>query len=192
MTGYLTGTRDDSGNYSLWIPDKEVQEIYEDDIIEWFKGSVKKDRDSADKFYNAAFDEDPVTMTRVLNRLLRKSVSVRDSFARKSIRENFYHGFILGLLTGYEGVDSNSENGDGYSDITITDDNRNTVIVFELKYSESGDSDSMKKSCMDALGQIESKHYDENLVLSGMYDKVVKYGLAFNMKRAMVMMNGAN
>ena len=104
MTGYLTGTRDDSGNYSLWIPDKEVQEIYEDDIIEWFKGSVKKDRDSADKFYNAAFDEDPVTMTRVLNRLLRKSVSVRDSFARKSIRENFYHGFILGLLTGYEGV----------------------------------------------------------------------------------------
>ncbi len=82
--------------------------------------------------------------------------------------------------------------GDGYSDITITDDNRNTVIVFELKYSESGDSDSMKKSCMDALGQIESKHYDEDLVLSGMYDKVVKYGLAFNMKRAMVMMNGAN
>jgi len=50
----------------------------------------------------------------------------------------------------------------------------------------------MKKSCMDALGQIESKHYDEDLVLSGMYDKVVKYGLAFNMKRAMVMMNGAN
>lgn len=187
MTGYLTGTRDDSGNYSLWIPNKEVQEIYEDDIIEWFKGSVKKDRDSADKFYNAAFAEDTETMTRVLNRLLRKSVSVRDSFARKSIRENFYHGFILGLLTGYEGVDSNSENGDGYSDITITDDNRNTVIVFELKYSESGDPDSMKKSCLDALQQIEAKHYDEDLILSGMYDKVIKYGLAFNLKRAMVL-----
>lgn len=67
MTGYLTGKSLGGGMYSLWIPNKEVQMIYEKNIITWFNDRVRRDTESGLTFYNAALSGDPVTMAKVLN-----------------------------------------------------------------------------------------------------------------------------
>lgn len=172
--------------FVLWIPNSEVRKIYADDIETWFTNRVKSDTESGKKFYDAALSGNPDEMTRILNLLLRKSVSIRDSFTKQSIRENSYHGFILGLLNEFDSIESNAENGDGYSDITITDDNDGKVVILELKYSDSGEMDDMIMSCDEALEQIEKKHYDEDFLFAGTYSKIMKYGISFNKKRALV------
>lgn len=186
LTGYLTGYKDNDDMFVLWIPNSEVRKIYADDIETWFTNRVKSDTESGKKFYDAALSGNPDEMTRILNLLLRKSVSIRDSFTKQSIREYFYHGFILGLLNEFDSIESNAENGDGYSDITITDDNDGKVVILELKYSDSGEMDDMIMSCDEALEQIEKKHYDEDFLFAGTYSKIMKYGISFNKKRALV------
>lgn len=184
-TGYLTGTRGSDNIYTLWIPNKEVRRIYEEDILKWFDNRVRKDTDSATKFYSACLSGDASAMNKVLNKLLRKSVSVRDTFSRKGMKENFYHGFILGLLSQFRDVQSNREGGNGFSDITIVNDKENVAAILELKYSEDESPAAMESVCDSALKQIEVKNYTEDLVLSG-YDPIYKYGIAFNKKRSFV------
>ncbi|MDY6325322.1 MAG: AAA family ATPase [Catonella sp.] len=184
-TGYLTGTRGADNIYTLWIPNKEVRQIYEDDILKWFDNRVRRDTESATKFYNACLNCEPAEMNKVLNKLLRKSVSVRDTFARKDLKENFYHGFILGLLSQFGDIQSNREGGNGFSDITIVNDKLNKAAILELKYSETEGLQAMEKVCDEALKQIDDKNYAEDLILSG-YDEIYKYGISFNKKRSFV------
>jgi hypothetical protein len=95
------------------------------------------------------------------------------------MKENFYHGILLGLL-GYKQdwkTKSNVESGEGYSDISILTPKR-VGIVIEVKYADDGD---LEKACMDALGQIEDKKYSAYLINEGM-KKVIKYGIAFYKK----------
>ena len=190
-TGYLTGTRGADNIYTLWIPNKEVCQIYEEDILKWFDNRVRRDTESATKFYNACLNGESAEMNKVLNKLLRKSVSVRDTFARKDLKENFYHGFILGLLSQFSDIQSNREGGNGFSDITIVNDKLNKAAILELKYSETEGLQTMEKVCDEALKQIEYKNYAEDLVLSG-YEPIYKYGLAFNKKRSYVKMEQQN
>ena len=51
-TGYLTQEgRAERGNYRLKIPNKEVKEVFIDQIQQWFEESVTKDEDRMSKFY---------------------------------------------------------------------------------------------------------------------------------------------
>lgn len=187
LTGYLTGFRESGeSNYSLWIPNREVQRIFEDDIQKWFVSYVKKDHASADEFYNSAFGENPNAMEDVLNALLFDSVSLRDIQSRKYLRENFYHVFILGLLTGFDGIDSNAESGNGYSDISMVNKRKKTAVIMELKYSDSDKEASMEAACQDALKQIDDMKYDLKYTKNGVFKKVIKYGISFYCKTAMV------
>ena len=186
-TGYLTGTRGTDNIYTLWIPNKEVRQIYEEDILKWFDDRVKRDTESATKFYYACLNGESAEMNKVLNKLLRKLVSVRDTFARKDLKENFYHGFILGLLSQFGDIQSNREGGNGFSDITIVNDKMNKAAILELKYSETEGMQAMETVCDEALKQIEDKNYAEDLILSG-YDSIYKYGISFNKKRSFVKM----
>ena len=71
---------------------------------------------------------------------MSKTVSIRDSFV-KSLRENFYHGLLIGIFGYRDGwkATSNKESGDGFSDILIeANENGSKIgIVIELKYSKT-------------------------------------------------------
>ena len=101
------------------------------------------------------------------------------------MKENFYHGMLLGLLQSQGSwiVRSNAETGVGYSDISIATPER-VGIVIELKYAEDG---NLEKSCTAALAQIEDKKYAEGLQRRGV-KKIIKYGIAFWEKDCMVAM----
>lgn len=75
---------------------------------------------------------------------------------RKERKENFYHGILLGILGAKESwaVASNSESGDGYSDIQIEIIDEEIGIIIEVKYADNGDLD---EACQRALDQIEKK-----------------------------------
>ena len=99
------------------------------------------------------------------------------------MKENFYHGLLLGLLQ-YEDswlIKSNAESGEGFSDILIETQSR-TGIVIEFKYAED---DDLEKWCIEALDQIERNHYEACLVEDGM-KSILKYGIAFYKKHCKV------
>ena len=99
------------------------------------------------------------------------------------MKENFYHGMLLGLLKsrGNWKIQSNAETGEGYSDISIQMPER-TGIVIELKYAYDG---NLEAACEAALNQIEERKYVAGLQRQGM-KKVIKYGIAFYEKECMV------
>ena len=119
----------------------------------------------------------------MLSDYLWDSISVRDTAVRRNMKENFYHGMLLGLLQNQDNwlVKSNAETGEGYSDISIQTQDR-TGIVIELKYADDG---NLEKACSEALMQIEEKKYAEGLRRRGM-KKIMKYGIAFWEKECMV------
>ena len=185
-TGYLTGTVEGASRiYNLYIPNLEVHDLFVDQISTWFESKVRRDTSSAEKFYNAAVTGDCAVMEKVLCRILGKSISIRDTFVSKDLRENFYHGFLLGLLQSYPEVYSNRESGNGFSDIMIVDDDSDTAAILELKYSDKDTLKAMENSCREALDQIKRMKYDENPRLR-VVDCIRKYGISFNRKIACV------
>ena len=122
----------------------------------------------------------------MLSEYLKKTISIRDTFVKKKLKENFYHGILLGILSYQENwsVFSNKESGDGYSDILIETEDGETGIVIELKYAEDG---NLEKACQAALDQIRRKRYEARLLEEGIKEEsIVKYGIAFYKKICMV------
>ena len=121
----------------------------------------------------------------MLHDYLWDSISVRDMAVRRHMKENFYHGMLLGLLRSQDSwlVRSNAETGEGYSDISIQTPERVGMII-ELKYADDG---NLEAACAEALNQIEEKKYAEGLKRRGT-KKIIKYGIAFCEKECMVVM----
>ena len=187
-TGYLTGTVEGASRiYNLYIPNLEVHELFVDQISTWFDNKVRKDTDSSEEFYNAIFSGNPEEMEYVLCDILGDSISIRDTFAREDLKENFYHGFILGLLQPYREVYSNSESGDGYPDVIVINKKLREAAILEFKYADSDALDTMEKACSNALAQIEETNYARNPRFRVM-KQVRKYGISFNKKIACVRM----
>lgn len=115
---------------------------------------------------------------------MNETVSIRDTAVRKELKENFYHGFLLGLLRFKEDwkVLSNRESGQGYADIVIEIFAERTGIVIEVKYSENGDLDA---GCREAMEQIEREGYADQPGLDGM-SRVIKCGIACHVKNCKV------
>ena len=188
MTGYLTqrGSEDD-GRYRLVIPNREIRNIVTDHILSLFQDEVKKDGQMANAFCQALMEGKEKEVERLLTAYMGKTISIRDTFVRKSIKENFYHGILLGILsfkTGWE-VSSNRESGTGFSDILIEIDDSDIGIVIEVKYTEEGKS--MESDCKAALKQIDEKNYTETLYQAGV-KRILKYGIACQIKDCKVML----
>ena len=187
MTGYLTQRgKEPDGRYHLAIPNREICDCMVRRVLALFKRSVSKNRELLRSFCNAMLASDASTMEHALTEYMGKTISIRDSFA-KSIRENFYHGLLIGIL-GSQGAwkaTSNKESGDGFSDILIevNEDDLRIGMVLELKYSKT--ENALDKECDDALQQIEDKNYDQELREKG-YTKILKYGIAFYHKKCRV------
>lgn len=187
MTGYLTqrGSEDD-GRYRLVIPNREIRNIVTDNILSLFQDEVKKDGQMANAFCQALMEGKEKEVERLLTAYMGKTISIRDTFVRKSIKENFYHGILLGILsfkTGWE-VSSNRESGTGFSDILIEIDDSDIGIVIEVKYSD--DEDQLEKDCKEALKQIKDRDYSQKLRDAG-FHRILKYGIACQIKTCKVL-----
>ena len=187
-TGYLTGkhvANEDADIFSLWIPNGEIRKLFSDLVQDWFREVTRSDSARINRFCAAFPAGDADTIQDMLHDYLWDSISVRDTAVRTNMKENFYHGMVLGLLRsqGTWLVKSNAETGEGYSDISVCTPER-IGIVIELKYANDG---NLEAACEEALKQIESKQYAEGLKRRGM-KKIIKYGMAFWGKECRVVM----
>lgn len=186
MTGYLTQRqRLDASHYKLAIPNLEVRVIFKTQIMEYFKEGVAKDGDTLKQLCDALKGGDAEKVERLFEGYLKKTISIRDTFVEKSLKENFYHGILLGILGVKEdwGVFSNRETGDGYSDIMIETEDSEMGIIIEIKYAGDG---NLLNACEKALKQVEETKYEETLLENGV-EKILKYGIACYMKHCKVM-----
>lgn len=191
-TGYLTKIGEvklpdsESYAYKLVIPNKEVREVFVLQIQEWFKAVVANDNDTMKLLSKAILDKDESILARQLNIVMGRMISILDTKAPDDMKENFYHGLLLGLLRGSNPdwlIKSNRESGDGFSDILIKPENPDLGIVIEVKYAK--EFKGLDAACDAALAQIKQKRYDETLRDEGRCDILV-YGIAFCRKRCKV------
>lgn len=191
-TGYLTKIGEvklpdsESYAYKLVIPNKEVREVFVLQIQEWFKAVVANDNDTMKLLSKAILDKDETILARQLNIVMGRMISILDTKAPDDMKENFYHGLLLGLLRGSNPdwlIKSNRESGDGFSDILIKPENPDLGIVIEVKYAK--EFKGLDAACDAAMAQIKQKRYDETLRDEGRCD-ILAYGIAFCRKRCRV------
>ena len=191
-TGYLTKIGEvklpdsESYAYKLVIPNKEVREVFILQIQEWFKAVVAKDDDTMKLLSRAILDKDEKQIARQLNIVMSHIISILDTKAPDAMKENFYHGLLLGLLRGSNPdwlIKSNRESGDGFSDILIEPEDPDAGIVIEVKYAK--EMKALDAACETAMAQIKDKCYDEALRDEGRCD-ILAYGIAFCRKRCRV------
>ena len=191
-TGYLTKVGEvkladsESYAYKLIIPNKEVREVFVLQIQEWFKAVVANDNDTMKLLSKAILDKDETILARQLNIVMGRMISILDTKAPDDMKENFYHGLLLGLLRGSNPewlIRFNRESGDGFSDILIKPENPDLGIVIEVKYAK--EFKELDAACDAAMAQIKEKRYDETLRDEGRCD-ILAYGIAFCRKRCRV------
>ena len=185
-TGYLTSRgRMPGKQMKLALPNREVRELFIDLVKDWFREETRADTSRINRFCTAFPKGDVATIQDMLHDYLWDSISVRDTAVRSSMKENFYHGMLLGLLQSQGSwiVRSNAETGIGYSDISVATPERLGMVI-ELKYAEDG---NLEAACAKALAQIEEKKYAEALRRRGM-KTILKYGIAFWEKECQVVL----
>ena len=157
------------------IPNAEVREIFETTIQKWFDESAQTWNRKA--LFDAVWSGDTETLTKEMNKLLRKTISYHD------YREDFYHAFLAGIFTGAGySVESNREHGEGRSDVLIKNPRNARIAIFEAKYARKlGD---LETCCEAALQQIDKRQYATEF--EDDYDSIRCYGIAFYKKRCLV------
>lgn len=186
----------------LAIPNLEVKYIFRTKILKWFNEKIKLC--DMTKMFNAIVNKDTELFEIELNNLLLDTISFNDAY------ENFYHGFLAGVLSNMKGyiVKSNykvaphhkdevgctsklntslsgtCQGGTGRSDLFIKSVSRRGIaIVIEFKIAN--DIDDLEKKADEAIGQIEDRRYDIELRSEG-YKNIFKYGIAFYKKDCLI------
>ena len=187
FTGYLTKSHTenyDNGDrfLTLKIPNKEVAYIYRNKIINWFNESISKR--NWEGFYEALLEKNTSFIQNTLNDILIDSISYED------YHENYYHGFMIGLLSSIDSqnyiVESNRETGKGRGDIIVRHVSpTGKAVIFEIKYTDK--MSAMEARADSALTQIEEKGYDRSLLRAGFAkDNIIKYGVCFYKKTCFI------
>ena len=186
-TGYLTQRGKAEGRQmKLAIPNREIRDIFETQIMEFFKENVKKDGEMLTRFCDALQKGDAENVEKLFAEYLRKTISIRDTDVRTEMKENYYHGILIGILGVKDrwGISSNREMGEGYADIIAEPDTGDLGIIIEVKYAHDGDLDG---ACKEALKQIEYTRYEDDLADDGV-ENILKYGIACYKKRCKVVL----
>ena len=187
MTGYLTQRGEPSGNrYNLVIPNREIRNIITNHILKMFKENIKDDGKTVSDLCDALLNQNSEKVELIFTEYMKKTISIRDTFAQKPTKENFYHGLLLGILGFKENwsVMSNRESGDGFGDILIRIEDEDVGIVIEVKYADDG---NLQGECEKALQQIIDIRYTEALEQEGIHT-IIKYGIACYRKKCKVLM----
>lgn len=189
-TGYLTQDgRPDLERRNLVklvIPNEEVRTIFMTQIQAWMQTVVRKDAKKLDLFCEAVKNGAPSAVESVFTSWLESTISIRDTAVKKEMKENFYHGFLLGVLhckTDWD-VTSNKESGEGYADILIEIFPEKTGVIIEMKYAEKGE---LETSCRKAMEQIRNKAYAARLREDGM-ETIMADGIACFRKKCRVVL----
>ncbi len=190
MTGYLTQRgKADGRKLKLAIPNLEIRGIFETQIMEWFRENVRKDGETLNSFCDALQNGNAEDVERIFTGYLRKTISIRDTAIKKEMKENFYHGILLGILGVKDrwSVASNQEAGEGFADILAEPETGDMGIIIEIKYAHDGNLD---KACKEALKQVRHTRYEEFFLDDGI-ENVLKYGIACHKKQCKVMLEKA-
>ena len=186
-TGYLTQEGKANGDFlNLRIPNYGIREIFNKQVFKWIKDKFKDDVPAIREFCELFPQGKPEEIERRFNEFLRRTISVRDFRA-----ESFYHGCLLGMMAYMPDtwtIESNREAGDGYCDISIGLIETGVGVIIEMKHAKDRD---LEKHCMEALAQIEARHYEEKLLNDPSYFEiktVLKYGIACYGKSCKVML----
>ena len=173
MTGYLTiAQKPSDGNYPLRIPNREVRQIFTQQVLEWFNDKAHAETDKLSDLYAAFETGDATTITESLNSQLLDTVSFYDA------HESFYHGFLLALLSTCANwrVSGNAETGKGRSDIIVERKDRKIGFVVEVK--DVKDEGKLDNACEVAMKQIEEKDYTA-ILRRYRVKEIWTYGIAF-------------
>ena len=173
MTGYLTTAQKPSGSrYELRIPNREVRQIYMQQVLSWFEDKASAETDKLTNLYAAFETGDTDTIKEILDEQLLDTVSFYDA------HESFYHGFLLALLSTCASwnVSSNIETGKGRSDIIAGRKDRKIGFVVEVK--DVKDEEKLDAACEAALRQIEERDYTA-ILRRFRVKEIHKYGIAF-------------
>ena len=190
-TGYLTfepqSHNPESDEYSVYIPNEEIRKCFKSRILNYFKNnSVMKS--STAELVKGLFEGDAEKVQDNLNTLLGKYVSIRD-FSVNAPKENYYHGFMNGLLVNgtsfIEEHKSNFESGDGYVDIIIASKNSDTVAILELKQTDKPFGARLI-AAQKAVEQITEKGYATVYMNDPLVRNVYAYGICFHKKSCSV------
>ena len=178
FTGYLTKKNEYYKESFIFlqarIPNIEVKTIYQNTILNWMKDMIKKE--DFHNLYRAMEDGNVQKMKDFLNGQLFQTISFYDN------AENFYHGFLAGILSQSDKylVKSNRESGNGRSDTIVKSPSlRGRSFIMELKVLDS--IDDLETDAEKALQQIYNKEYGKELQTEG-YRKTNYYGIAFYRK----------
>jgi len=190
MTGYLTIlpgtlpeiTSDNSDDvtelyempFTLKIPNKEICILFEKTIADWFKEKVVgEDRT---ELFNAIWSGDADKLTVEISKFLGDTISYFD------YKEDFYHAFLAGLLSGVAGmkVESNRETGSGRADIILKNPRMARVAVFEFKHAKT--EKQMVSKCDQAVKQVAEREY----TFPFREETIYKYGISFFKKKCLV------
>lgn len=182
FTGYLKAIdrrfEVDTIYLTMKIPNMEIRYIYRYTIREWLSQRIRQT--DFTELYRSILAGRCEDIEMFISRQLAASISYHDAV------ENFYHGYLLGILSGFEGyaIESNREHGDGRPDMVLSPhDPKKSVIIIEVKRAEK--YSEMEKKCEEALQQIEDKNYAAEYLDEG-YKGVVKYGFCFCKKSCRV------
>ena len=184
-TGYLTQRGKAEGRQmKLAIPNLEIRDIFVTQIMEFFKENVREDGETLNRFCYALQNGSAENVEKIFTEYLKKTISIRDSFIKNDMKENYFHGVLIGILGVKErwGVSSNKEMGEGYADILVEPDTGDMGIIIEVKYAHDGNLDA---ACEEALSQVEENGYEDDLVDEGV-EHILKYGIACHKKRCKV------
>ncbi|MCD7955621.1 MAG: ATP-binding protein [Lachnospiraceae bacterium] len=185
MTGYLTHREEPDGKkYQLIIPNREIREIFVEQITDMFQKVVRANTSRLTEFGEAIKSGDAAKTEKLFTSYLFDSITVRDTSVQKDKKEILYHGEMIGILVNIEGWDSktNADSGDGYSDVMVKIEDEDIGIIIEFKYAENARLD---EGCKDAMAQIERMNYTSDLKHEG-YHTIYKYGIACFKKRCKV------
>ena len=176
-TGYLTlaGKYYPNGETLLKLPNEEIRCLFAYYVDEWFSENVRKSSRKA--LFHAIWTGDADMLSEQISQYLFDTISYYD------YREDYYHAFLAGLLSGAGYiVKSNRESGTGRADILLLDRKNRRAAVFEVKRTSS--ADDMEKAAESALEQMQAMEYGDDL--QG-YREIIRYGIAFFRKDAVVM-----
>lgn len=182
FTGYLKSCGQEYDGETTFIhmaiPNTEIRTIYKNSVLSWFDHKIEHlDRSPL----IAAIEEGDCAAMEILI-----SAQLLDAISFYDYQENYYHGFLTGLLKGSGKylVTSNRESGEGRADITMRENKfRGKAVILELKVTK--DIKDMEAKCQEALAQIAERQYEADLISDG-YTPILKYGVCFFKKGCMV------
>ena len=189
----LTGDRTKAVMYNLALTNFEIKLMFENMILRWFSPAKME----TNEFIKALINGDIESMNEYMNEVALNTFSSFDSgkhTSDKKAPENFYHGFVLGLMVDQTQnyiIASNRESGYGRYDIMLEPIDKNNEkypgIVIEFKVINQRKENSLEETVAAALKQIEEKNYDAELIKRGVKaENIHHYGFAFKGKEVLI------